>query len=102
MLKQTTHDPEKLAFGLDPWVETGFPPAQSPTNRLSLFLVLRRAEAGRKRSCSNKQRMIPKSLPSDLIRGWKPVSRLRKALPTVCPFFLCFGGRRQVGKDHAQ
>jgi hypothetical protein len=25
--------------------------------------------------------MIPKSMPLDLIRGWKPVSRLREALP---------------------
>jgi len=37
--------------------------------------------------------MILKSLPSDLIRGWKPVSRLRDAR---------FGGRRKLGKDHAQ
>jgi predicted MFS family arabinose efflux permease len=37
--------------------------------------------------------MIPKSTPSDLIRWWKPVSRLREAR---------FGGRRKVGKDHAQ
>jgi hypothetical protein len=36
--------------------------------------------------------MIPKSLPSDLIRGWEPVSRLREAR---------FGGRRKVEKDHA-
>jgi hypothetical protein len=32
--------------------------------------------------------MIPKSMPSDLIRGWDPVSRLREA---------CFGGRSKVG-----
>jgi hypothetical protein len=32
--------------------------------------------------------MIPKKLSSDLIRGWKPVSRLREAR---------FGGRRKVG-----
>jgi hypothetical protein len=37
--------------------------------------------------------MIPKSLPSDLIRGWQPVSRLRE---------VRFGGQRKVGKDHAQ
>src|SRR5712691_6060876 len=36
--------------------------------------------------------MIPKSMPSDLIRWWKPVSRLREAR---------FGGRRKVGKDYA-
>jgi len=46
--------------------------------------------------------MIPKSLPSDLIRGWQPVSRLREARPTPCPLVRCFGGRRQVGKDHAR
>jgi hypothetical protein len=33
--------------------------------------------------------MIRKSLPPDLIRGWKPVSRLRGAR---------FGGRRKAGK----
>jgi hypothetical protein len=31
-----------------------------------------------------------------------PVSRLREARKPVCRFARCFGGRRQVGKDHAQ
>jgi hypothetical protein len=30
------------------------------------------------------QSMIRKSLPSDAIRGWKPVSRLREALAKTC------------------
>jgi hypothetical protein len=54
--------------------------------------------------------MIPKSLPADLIRGWIPVSRLREALlsrlrealPIAIPDVRRYGGRRQVGKDHAQ
>jgi hypothetical protein len=33
---------------------------------------------------------------------WIPVSRLREAQAPVCRFVRCFGGRRQVGKDHAQ
>jgi hypothetical protein len=33
---------------------------------------------------------------------WWPVSRLREAQAPVCRFVRCFGGRRQVGKDHAQ
>ena len=37
--------------------------------------------------------MIPKKPAPDLIAGWEPVSRLREAR---------FGGRRKVGKDHAQ
>jgi hypothetical protein len=31
---------------------------------------------------------------------WEPVSRLREAQAPVCRFVRCFGGRRQVGKDH--
>src|SRR5262249_30209820 len=46
--------------------------------------------------------MIPKSLPSDLIREWIPVFRLREAFEPPVHLALCFGGRRQVGKDHAQ
>jgi hypothetical protein len=33
---------------------------------------------------------------------WTPVSRLREALSPVCRSGWCFGGQRQVGKDHAQ
>jgi hypothetical protein len=33
---------------------------------------------------------------------WIPVSRLREAQAPACRFVRCFGGRRQVGKDHAQ
>src|SRR5258708_35898078 len=35
--------------------------------------------------------------------GWLPVSRLREAQAlTTSRAHQCFGGRRQVGKDHAQ
>ena len=33
---------------------------------------------------------------------WKPVSRLREALAWFTILACCFGGRTQVGKDHAQ
>jgi len=33
---------------------------------------------------------------------WVPVSRLREALAPSDPVVGCFGGRRQVGQDHAQ
>src|SRR5262245_1591120 len=33
--------------------------------------------------------------------GWVPVSRLREALAPSFRVDQCFGGRRQVGKDHA-
>jgi hypothetical protein len=33
---------------------------------------------------------------------WIPVSRLREASPAACCFIRRFGGRSQVGKDHAQ
>ncbi|MBO0717155.1 MAG: hypothetical protein J2P55_07470 [Rhizobiales bacterium] len=33
---------------------------------------------------------------------WEPVSRLREAGPAASQFVRCFGGRRQVGQDHAQ
>src|SRR5438552_18729362 len=48
--KAVKRDPEKPALGLDPGVDTGFPPAQSPTNSLSARSMLRRAKSGRKRS----------------------------------------------------
>src|ERR1051325_7410956 len=32
---------------------------------------------------------------------WLPASRLREASPFITPFIRSFGGRRQVGKDHA-
>jgi hypothetical protein len=38
--------------------------------------------------------MIPKK--------WKPVSRLREAFESSVHSPQCFGGRRQVGQDHAQ
>jgi hypothetical protein len=49
------HDPEKLALGLDPWVDTGFPPARSPGNRLPFYMMLRRAKAGRSEKIMLKQ-----------------------------------------------
>jgi hypothetical protein len=33
---------------------------------------------------------------------WMPVSRLREALPAAGTLVSRFGGRSQVGKDHAQ
>jgi hypothetical protein len=33
---------------------------------------------------------------------WIPVSRLREAMLAASIFVSRFGGRRQVGKDHAQ
>jgi hypothetical protein len=33
---------------------------------------------------------------------WAPVSRLREAVPAACTIVLRFGGRSQVGQDHAQ
>jgi hypothetical protein len=33
---------------------------------------------------------------------WIPVSRLREALQAACILVFRFGGRSQVGKDHAQ
>jgi hypothetical protein len=33
---------------------------------------------------------------------WMPVSRLREAQAPFRRFVRCFGGRRQVGKDHAK
>src|SRR5215469_13986443 len=33
---------------------------------------------------------------------WIPVSRLREVLATCTAFVRCFGGRSQVGQDHAQ
>ena len=44
-LRRWSVDPKKPALGLDPRVETGFPPSRNP---------LRRAKEGRIRSCSNK------------------------------------------------
>jgi hypothetical protein len=40
--------------------------------------------------------MISKSLPSDLIRGWAPVSRLREALPN---FVLSFDASAGEGRS---
>jgi hypothetical protein len=32
---------------------------------------------------------------------WEPVSGLREAITAICRFVRRFGGRRQVGQDHA-
>jgi hypothetical protein len=45
--------------------------------------------------------MIPKKPCPALDTGWVPVSRLREALRESIHLARCFGGRRQVGKDHA-
>jgi hypothetical protein len=41
---------------------------------------------------------VPKRDPEK----WGPVSRLREAVAAIFCYGWCFGGRRQVEKDHAQ
>jgi hypothetical protein len=43
----------------------------------------------------------PENACPGLDPGWTPVSRLREALACSHRVDQCFGGRRQVGKDHA-
>src|SRR4029077_8994669 len=46
--------------------------------------------------------MIPKKACPGLNPGWTPVSRLREAVAAACILVLGFGGRSEVGKDHAE
>jgi len=50
------HDPEKLVLGLDPSMDTGFPPSRSPPmrGRCHVYTPLRRAKQGRKKSCASR------------------------------------------------
>src|SRR5262245_15841520 len=59
------------------------------------------AAAMARRKSERRRRITPPSYVHDPEK-WKPVSRLREAQGWSAPVHECFGGRRQVGKDHAQ
>src|SRR5215472_3540605 len=85
------HDPEKHALA-NAGVATGFPPARSLGTARSIGLMLRRAKAGRKRSCSDN-RLEQENASSKR----PPAARLPK--PSLTHYIMCRTAAGERGDD---